>query len=435
MALEIGLQRRYFRMLMESQFWSPAEMQAYQQTQLAQLLRHAKAQSPFYEQRLDVMFRPNGEIDWGRWGEIPILRRSDLLEHRDAMLAREIPAEHGELKDSTTSGSTGSPVTVRDTEFANLALQATNFRRQTWFDMDWSKPMVGWGGSDTTDAPWPDGADRGVWGPRWAPASRGRFFYINRNTRPDDVLDFASRKKASYLTGRPKTLQSLAIAALRIGLRLPMRGLLTFGTGIMPDERADCLAAFEAPMWGAYSSKEVGAIAFQCPHGEHLHLNSETTLLEIVDESGNPCAPGKMGRVVLTQLLNTAQPLIRYDQGDLAVLGGNCSCGRGLPTIERIVGRTTNLFRFPEGERVAPVVPDHYRELLGARFGQFAQIGPLHVEVRYVAEEGTTADEAAVVELVRQHIRSDLTVTFSKQTALERVEGGKYVEYVCELVD
>ena len=81
MSTDGGLQRQFYEMLMESQWWSADELRNYQRSQLSQLLRHAKKNVPFYEHRLDAVVKPNGDIDWDRWGEIPIVRRQDLAKH------------------------------------------------------------------------------------------------------------------------------------------------------------------------------------------------------------------------------------------------------------------------------------------------------------------------------------------------------------------
>ena len=76
------LQREHFEMLMESQYWPADRLLDYQRTQLEHLVRHAKANVPFYENRLDRLFSPFGTIDWDQWTRLPILTRQDLGDHR-----------------------------------------------------------------------------------------------------------------------------------------------------------------------------------------------------------------------------------------------------------------------------------------------------------------------------------------------------------------
>ena len=95
--------QRVFEMLVESQFRSPEAMRAFQYSQLIQLLLHARENFPFYETRLDFLFKKNGAIDWDRWHEIPIITRADLCDRRNELLAAELPPGHGSTKTFNSS--------------------------------------------------------------------------------------------------------------------------------------------------------------------------------------------------------------------------------------------------------------------------------------------------------------------------------------------
>jgi phenylacetate-CoA ligase len=100
-----------------------------------------------------------------------------------------------------------------------------------------------------------------------------------------------------------------------------------------------------------YTCQEAGYLALQCPEHPHYHVQAENILLEVVDDTGRPCGPGEVGRVLITSLNNFATPLIRYELGDYAKVGEPCPCGRGLPVLKRIMGRYRNLLRLPDGTR------------------------------------------------------------------------------------
>ena len=92
--------------------------------------------------------------------------------------------------------------------------------------------------------------------------------------------------------------------------------------------------------------------------------------VEIVDDAGRPVPPGTEGNIVVTCLTNYAMPLLRYRLGDFAELGSDCSCGRGLPVLKRILGRERNsVLIAPSGERFWPVFGTH-------RFSRIAPIIP-----------------------------------------------------------
>src|SRR5215510_10900500 len=100
-------------------------------------------------------------------------------------------------------------------------------------------------------------------------------------------------------------------------------------------------------------------MALQCPDHEHYHVQTECILLEVLDTHGGPCAPGRAGLVVATPRHAFAMPLVRYVVGDYAEVGPPCPCGRGLPVLARIMGRTRNRLVLETGESYWPSFGTH----------------------------------------------------------------------------
>src|SRR5690349_12985141 len=125
-------------MLDESQWWPAERTLAWQRQHLRLLLNHARSSSPFYRFRLNKAFRPNGDIDWDRWQEIPIVTRPDLLKNFKSMLSTAPILGHGPFQDVRSSGSTGHPVTVRTTRWLMDLGVASNWRAHQWAGLDWS---------------------------------------------------------------------------------------------------------------------------------------------------------------------------------------------------------------------------------------------------------------------------------------------------------
>jgi phenylacetate-CoA ligase len=124
------------------------------------------------------------------------------------------------------------------------------------------------------------------------------------------------------------------------GIRFPrLREVRTSGEPVGATTRQLCRDAWNVPVTDVYAAAEAGCIALQCPGSEHYHVQSESVLVEVLDGWNRACAPGTVGRVVVTTLQNFAMPLVRYDIGDLAEVGAPCPCGRGLPVLTRIAGR------------------------------------------------------------------------------------------------
>ena len=86
------------------------------------------------------------------------------------------------------------------------------------------------------------------------------------------------------------------------------------------------------PLIDEYSAQEIGSIAIQCPLYPHYHVQAEGVHVEVLRDDGSACcAPGDVGRVVVTPLHEFRTPLLRYALGDYAQVGAACDCGRGLP--------------------------------------------------------------------------------------------------------
>jgi phenylacetate-CoA ligase len=428
------LLHQFYDQLMESQYWPADRMREYQYEQLTHLLGHARANSPFYATRLDAVFRADGSIDFSRWREIPIVKRQDLVEHRQAMLASNVPPHHGQAQDYSTSGSTGVPLTVRANGIASLAGRAAEFRAFDWHGIDFSQVLCRIV-DDPAVARWPQGRHGGPWGPPWAyGTSAGRRAEISMFDSYEHMLDFIERAEAQYMITGSTTAHALALEAERLHLNTRLGKLFTTGSTPPGPEREALARVFGASLLQRYASKEANAMGHSCPTGDHFHVHAENVLVEVLRDDGEPCQPGETGTVVVTPFLSTHQPMIRYEQGDLATVGGPCSCGRTLPVLESIAGRLSHVFRFPDGTSTYRRLPESLRAELGARVWQIAQVEPLRIELRYEPRDpAVRGDEDAVIAFMRSLYPADVELAVRRVDKVPLTPAGKLIEYVYEV--
>ena len=199
-----------------------------------------------------------------------------------------------------------------------------------------------------------------------------------------------------------------------------------------PHLRATLRSHWNARYFDTYGCNEIGTLALQCPFHEQMHVQSEHVLLEILRTDGSPCVSGEVGRVVVTDLHNFAMPLIRYEIGDQAAFGPPCPCGRGLPTLQMVAGRTHDLAVDPTGRRffvhgaqgfwvsAAPILQR-----------QVVQRAAHLLEVRFVAERDLTPDETARISTeLRTAMRFDYDISFTRVPEIKVGPGGKFVDFV-----
>ena len=420
-----------YQFLMESQHWPPGQMLDYQRSQLEQLLRHAKAQVPFYETRLDVLFDSHGNIDWSRWDQVPILKRTDVATHYDALQAKALPPGHGKTLTASTSGSTGLPISITHSRLMSDVCRAADWRAHAWWGLDWSKTQVIWHKYNGKYARYGALHDYGPWGPNNEARPSSKSFVADLETSLEERLAHLEKVGASYLFGQGNFPLAASIEMAKRGRHLPLDAVVSHGVQVDEQFHFAMKESFGARFFAMYSSKEGGRMAHMCPMSHRYHVNAECVLLEILDESGKPCPPGQAGHVIVTTIFNSAQPFIRYEQGDVATWAASCSCGTRLPVIERLDGRVYHMFRSPDGTMVPPVIPDDYREVLGAEFWQFVQTEPAKILVRY--KPSTSRDSVRELEfsdVVRQFLKYDFSVEYEMISEIPLTPTGKFLKYV-----
>jgi phenylacetate-CoA ligase len=428
------MQQTIYDMLMKSQFWTRSQLVDYQHAQLSQLLQHAKENVPFYKDRLTAVLGENGTCNWNNWQSLPILKRKDLVDHRRAMQATHLPEGYGKANSQWTSGTSGMPITITWNGLAEVAAGAASFRANRWHDIDWSKPACDHMLTSTGKAIYPEGRLDGIWGPAWQRTStNGPVWSLNSTTAPADLCQFLLDKKISYLACRPQRAYAAALEAITLNLDVKLDAILCHGAAVTKEMREACQEAFGAKMVAMYSSTECHKMAHPCPQGDCYHVNDELLFLEVVDQDGNACPPGTLGRVVVTPFYSTAQPLIRYDHGDWAIAGTRCRCGRSLGVLDKIIGRTSQMLLREDGKPVNVLLPLALTVPLGTLVTQIAQTGKTGFEVRYQeTSEPSVGGEAKVIANLTQQLGDGITVKFVKLDAPLLTAEGKFLETVLE---
>jgi phenylacetate-CoA ligase len=422
--------------LQQSQWWPPEVIEARQFEQLQHVLAHAQLTVPFYRQR-PAAIDLRAPLDRERWMRIPILSRQALQLNKDALLSRAVPAQHGAVGEVSSSGSTGRPFTIHATDYVSLMGHVFTLREHFWHRRNLAGKLCAIRHQDGESALPPAGGRLPGWGPATDVAYRtGACAVLHIRASVSEQAQWLLREAPDYLLTYPTSARELIRFFRDRGLKLPRPlELRTVSEALPADLRALAREVWNAKVVDMYSARETGYIALQCPEFEHYHVQSENLLVEILDDAGRPCRPGEVGRVVLTTLHNFATPLIRYDIGDYAEVGGPCRCGRGLPVLTRIMGRVRNMLALPNGERQWPSLRfDVVHEIAPILQLQVAQTGPNRLEVRLVVARAlTAAEEAAVAEHLCNSLRHRFDIAFRYVGEIPRGPTGKFEEFVSEL--
>jgi len=146
------------------------------------------------------------------------------------------------------------------------------------------------------------------------------------------------------------------------------RVLLYTADGLPESARALIEEEFGIPVFSLYEAAEAFNIGFEC--GQHLgfHLNIDLHAVHIVDADGQAVPDGESGEVVISNLVNRATVLLNYCPGDLAaIVPSRCLCGRSLPLLTQLQGRSDDWIEVASGRLIHPqVMPGlfKYEELI-----------------------------------------------------------------------
>ena len=431
--------------LAESQFMTPEQLAMARRPQVEALMDHAGAQLPFWRERLkaaglDPEARNYAALtlpEWNeRWASLPVLTRAEVQSLGDQLRPGKLPDGHGTVGESVTSGSSGRPVRIARSTLDYFYWQAFQLREHVWRGRDISGRFLSILRDDRREL-----MDESVhlrhmadWGP---PASvvwpTGPSFLLDYRTPIRALIETICEIKPDYLC----TFSSLLLEILRHargeGIELPpLMEAIGVGEASPPELAGLCREVWGAPLASTYTAAETGALAYQCREGGRWHLQSEKSIIEVLDTEGRPCAPGETGRVIVTPLHNFAMPLLRYEIGDLATVGeGPCACGRTLPVLDAIPGRARDLLMLPSGE----LRPPYYghgavMQVRSIRQHQVIQTSRNQVCIRLVvAQPLTREEEAHVIKSATDALGGAFTVSIEYVDEILRSPNGKFAEF------
>lgn len=424
--------------LEETQWWSYERLVTHQERQLATLLTHYHQTSPFFRKRLtDSGLTPGEDITLDTLGRLPLLTRGDLQTQRDHLCSSAPPKDHGALLEANTSGSMGIPVHVRKTEVSQTYHFALNLRNHIWHGRDFSNghATIQYLREDSVD--FPEGFESDSWA---ACYYTGPSYLLNfGNCDLEEQLDWLIRKRPAYILSYPTILAALADLSEESGVLMPwLQQVMSFSEAVTPNHREVIERVWRVPLIDSYSNAENSLMALQCPDHQHYHVQSESVILEVIDEDGSPTEPGKIGRVVVTDLHNFIMPFIRYETGDMAELGHSCPCGRGLPVLNRIYGRTRNFIRLESGARLFPYMLGQHDLSKMAPVRQLQVIQRSYSEMEMVMAVHrplSASEEESVLNAFRESISHPFTVRPVYVDEISRSPSGKFEDFRCEIVD
>jgi phenylacetate-CoA ligase len=416
------------------QWLSREELLAYQQDKLQRLLKSAYTFVPYYRRLFDqVGFRPDDILaDPAAFQKIPTSSKSIVHDHFDELITTD-PGRQGQLAQNSTGGSTGSPL---------VFIQDYNFRDYVMAGVHWHMQWPGWEFGESHAYLW--GADYEVITQKTIRA-RALDWSLNRvvcnafTLSEESMMAFTRKIRRTH----PKVLSGYASALERFAKfvqahhmdDIKFTGVISNSEVLYPRQRELFERTFDCVVLNRYATRELGGIACECPEHMGLHIGVGEVYVEILRD-GVPVPVGEEGDVVVTNLNNYGMPFIRYHVGDVAQLSDKvCRCGRGLPVMEVVHGRSSDMLRTKDGRVVHPAFFTHtFFDMREVKQFQITQKSYDHIIVSLVEQGKLSPEQLAFLE---QHIKgtfgSEVKVEIELLDAIPLKPSGKYRFIICEV--
>jgi phenylacetate-CoA ligase len=424
------------RFLEESQHWSRERIREYQLARLKDMLVHAYANTDFYHKRFDEAgFNPQTFKSFDELKKLPTLSKKDIRENLSSLVAGNFKS--GELHAAETGGTTGVKMKFFRDNVCLSPKEAALYRFEKW---------AGWNFGEKMGIVWTAQQD---YVGHWTMKSKIKnALFLRQVVFPAAIIDERSMKDyvAKLVQAKPTMIRAfvspiyeLAQYMNDVGIDyVKLRGVITTGEPLYEHQRKVISKAFHCGVFDSYRSRETGPLAQECEVHSGMHINAESLYVETVDTGEFRHSEDKAGKIVVTDLLNFGMPLIRYEMGDIGCISDEvCSCGRGLPLIKNIEGRTADILFTPDGKRITAGSLVLY--LVDEAPGLVGQIQVIQDKINHVVIRATK--DPSLSENIRDyHIMTvkrlfgdTMQVSFEEVDRIEIESSGKYRFTVCQI--
>lgn len=412
------------RRMEEVQSWPADRVAELQLLRLRNLLQDAGAHVPYYRDLfVQIDFDPSNIQSADDLHRLPFLTKSVIRANTETLKH----ANARGLSRFNTGGSSGEPLIFFIGTKRVSHDVAAKWRATRWWGVDIGDPeIVVWGspielGKQDRIKQWRDKLLR----TQLLPA------FEMSEPKLDQFIASIRAVKPRMLFGYPSALTHIAKHAQKRGVRMNDLGIkVAFVTSerLYDEQRATMSEVFGCKVANGYGGRDAGFIAHECPAGG-MHLTADDIVVEIVNEEGQAQPAGRAGEIVVTHLSTNDFPFIRYRTGDIGVLGAShCSCGRGLPLLQDIQGRSTDFVVAADGTVMHGLSLVYIlRDLPGVKSFKVIQESRAFTRVLLVTDEAFAPDAVAlIVSGFKQRLGADVSVAVDLVDTIPAEKSGKF---------
>lgn len=410
----------------ESQYWDVERIRQYQYKKIIALLKHSYHHVSYYRKIFDdLKITPRDIRSLADYRCLPVLTKDIIRNNFQNLISKNF--HQNDLIANSTGGSTGEPLHLYQDK--NYGLWADAARIRGWYN------IAGCRNGDTTAVLW--GAMNEV-GEDYSLKERVIDYLKNgvimlnafnlSDERKNKFISYCQLMKPKLLRGYTTALRDLALYIEKEKINFPrVEGIILCAETVSRETQEYIEHVFGAPSYNTYGGRELSLIAMECSSKCGLHEISENNYVEheIIELDGYV----NVGNLIITNLNNFAMPFLRYRIGDLGVRGDTevCQCGRGLPLIGNVIGRSTEVFEFINGVKIAGEMFIHLMKDFPLTDYQFVQKSQREVELRIMKGDRVGAEvRKEIVSLYSAYLPQGVRLYFQEVDNFQKTLTGKF---------
>jgi len=404
----------FYKSIMDSQYYNFDELKELVNKLLLEILLYASNNVPYYKEYTNGKFDLQDIKSLDELNLLPILRKEDVRKNYQKLTSREI--EKKKYTVDFTSGSTGTSINIVKFKDSIDKALAFYWRYNNWAGIRFSDRVVIITGSTFSNNKF----YRYSFNKLFLSA-----FHISKETLAkyaELICDFTPKA----LKGYPSAITIITRFMKKNNIKPPNLKSITLTAECLTDEiRKEIFEYWGCRIQNVYGQAENVVSIGECEEG-NLHLSAEFGWMELVDENGKPVEVGKPGRIIGTGFTNYAMPLIRYDTRDVAVLSNEkCSCGRSLPVVKSIEGRSEDIIITPDGRMVGRL-DAAFKYSTGIELSQIIQEDVDSINVKIVRGENYSPRDIDRLEVeLRKRLGNEIKINYIFVDNIERTSLGK----------
>jgi len=337
--------------LEQTQWLSEKELNIRQWDKLKDILMHAYVSCEYYKTIFDQNnIMPYDIVSQQDFAKIPILTKKDIRVNADKLISKIYSKD--KLISAKTGGSTGQSLQIYFDKQCQEMRNAAALRSDKW---------ANWNLGDMRAAIWGNPPKADTLKKKIRSMLYDRIVYLDtmnlNNKSMTEFIEVYRKYNPSVVFGHSHSIYIFARFLESRGINdIRPKGIISTSMMLLEHERELIERIFQCKVTNRYGCEEVGLIACECERHDGIHLNIDHLYIEFIKDDGTPAKPGEQGNIVVTDLINKGMPLIRYKVEDVGIpTDRKCSCGRGLPLMEKITGRVADFLIKKDGSLVAGV--------------------------------------------------------------------------------